>query len=137
MAFSLLLRAMLNFVGVAMLLPVLALVLNPHSTEGGGIIARIYTFLGFSSPRHFALTVCATVVLVIVVKSLLALWLARFERNYIYSLYSTLSRRLFTTYHARGLSFIKGKWIEVDHEKLDAAGQTHRHLRLFFAGHGF
>ena len=75
--------------------------------DGGGQLARIYTALGFTSPRSFALTVCAAVVAVIVLKCLTNLWLARIERNYIYDLYRTLSRRLYVTYHDRGLPFVK------------------------------
>ena len=106
-ACTLLLRAGLNFLGLAMLLPVLALVLDPGSLEGGGMLARAYAGLGFASQRSFALAVCAAVVGVIVLKSLLGLWLARVERNYIFALYRTLSRRLLVTYHDRGLPFVK------------------------------
>ena len=106
-AFTLLLRAGLNFLGLAVLLPVLALALDARSLDGGGQLARIYTALGFTSPRSFALTVCAAVVAVIVLKCLTNLWLARIERNYIYDLYRTLSRRLYVTYHDRGLPFVK------------------------------
>ena len=106
-ACTLLLRAGLNFLGLAVLLPVLALALDARSLDGGGQLARIYTALGFTSPRSFALTVCAAVVAVIVLKCLTNLWLARIERNYIYDLYRTLSRRLYVTYHDRGLPFVK------------------------------
>ena len=106
-ACTLLLRAGLNFLGLAVLLPVLALALDARSLDGGGQLARIYTALGFTSPRSFALTVCAAVVAVIILKCLTNLWLARIERNYIYDLYRTLSRRLYVTYHDRGLPFVK------------------------------
>lgn len=106
-ACSLLLRAGLNFLGLALLLPVLALVLDTRSLAGDGPMARAYAALGFSSPRSFALVVCGAVVAVIVLKCLVNLWLARVERNYIYDLYRTLSRRLLVTYHDRGLPFVK------------------------------
>ena len=106
-ACTLLLRAGLNFLGLAVLLPVLALVLDAGSLTEGGPLARVYATLGFTSPRGFALAVCAAVVAVIVLKCLINLWLARVERNYIYDLYRTLSRRLYVTYHDRGLPFVK------------------------------
>ncbi len=106
-ACTLLLRAGLNFLGLAVLLPVLALVLDAGSLTEGGPLARVYATLGFTSPRSFALAVCAAVVAVIVLKCLINLWLARVERNYIYDLYRTLSRRLYVTYHDRGLPFVK------------------------------
>ncbi|WP_418992808.1 ABC transporter ATP-binding protein [Alistipes sp.] len=106
-AATLLVRAALNLVGLAMLLPVLALTLDPRSLDGDGLLARVYDALGFASPRAFALAVCGAVVAVIVLKCLANLWLARIERRYIYDLYRTLSRRLFTAYHDRGLPFVK------------------------------
>lgn len=106
-ACTLLLRAGLNFLGLAMLLPVLALVLDPRSLSGSGPLSRLYAMLGFTSPHSFALAVCAAVVGVIVLKCLVNLYLARVERNYIYDLYRTLSRRLYITYHDRGLAFVK------------------------------
>lgn len=106
-AFTLLLRAGLNFLGLAMLLPVLALVVDPESIQGTGVMARVYSELGFTSPRSFALTVCGAVVGVIIVKCLLTFWLARAERSFIYDLYRKLSRDLLVTYHDRGLAFVK------------------------------
>ena len=54
-ACTLFLRAVLNMVGLAMLLPVLALALDPQSMEGDGWMATIYHQLGFHSTKSFAL----------------------------------------------------------------------------------
>lgn len=105
-ALTLLLRAGLNFVGLAVLLPVLALVLDPAGV-GGGHMEQVQAWLGIGSQRGFALAVCGAVVAVIVLKNLLNLWLFRVERNYTYDLYRTLSRQLYVAYHSRGLPFIK------------------------------
>lgn len=106
-AATLLLRAVLNLAGLAALLPALALVLDPTWPSGGGPLARAYALSGFASPRSFALTLCAAVVAAVVVKCLANYLLARIEHRYIYSLYRTLSRRLFAAYHDRGLAFVK------------------------------
>ncbi len=106
-AFTLLLRAGLNFIGLAMLLPLLALVLAPEGFTGDGPLKRVYEMSGLQSEHSFALAVCIAGVAVIAAKSLICLWLARSERKYIYELYRTLSRQLYTTYHDRGLPFIK------------------------------
>lgn len=108
-ACSLFVRAALNLVGLAMLLPVLALALDPDSLTGDGWMARIYAALGFRSTEQFAWTVAAAIVAVIAFKCGLNFILARIERRYIYDLYSALSRRLYTTYHRRGLPFIKSQ----------------------------
>lgn len=106
-ACTLLLRALLNLAGLAMLLPVLALVLDPESLTGNGPLARVYASLGFASPKAFALTVCGAVVGVVALKGWINFQLARIERRYIYDLYRTLSRRLYIVYHDCGLPFIK------------------------------
>lgn len=106
-ALTLFLRAALNFLGVALLLPVLMLILDAGSIHTDPRLAQLYAWGGFATDRAFVLTVCAAAVAIIVAKSLAVLWLYRVERNFIYDLYRTLSRRLFIRYHDRGLDFIK------------------------------
>ena len=107
MAFSLLLRAVLNLAGLAALLPVLALVLDPAWVSGDGPLARIYACSGIGSPRAFALTICGLVVLLILLKSAANHLLMRVENAYVFDLYRALSRRLYIAYHDRGLAFVK------------------------------
>ena len=102
-AFSLLLRAVLNLAGLAALLPVLALVLDPAWVSGDGPLARIYACSGIGSPRAFALTICGLVLL----KSAANHLLMRVENAYVFDLYRALSRRLYIAYHDRGLAFVK------------------------------
>lgn len=106
-AASLALRALLNLVGLAVLLPVLALVLDPAATTGDGMLAQVYAWSGIATPRMFAIVVCGCVVVLIVIKCLLVFYLSRMERKFTYDLYRTLSRRLYVTYHDRGLAFVK------------------------------
>ena len=105
-AATLVLRAVLNLAGLAALLPVLTLVLDPAGFEGGGPLARVYAWSGVASPRTFALAVCGAVLAFIALKCGVNFLLARAERRYIYDLYRTLSRRLYIAYHDRGLAFI-------------------------------
>lgn len=107
-AATLLLRAALNLAGLAALLPALALVLDPAWPRAGGPLARAYALSGFPTPQAFALAMCGAVVLFVGAKCLINFLLARAEHRYIYSLYRTLSRRLFVAYHDRGLAFVKG-----------------------------
>lgn len=100
-------RALLNFLGLALLLPVLLLVLDRGSIHTNRWLAWGYEWGGFTSERLFVLAVCGAVVSVIVFKSLLALALYKAERNYIYDLYSYMSHRLYVAYHNRGLAFVK------------------------------
>lgn len=101
------LRALLNFVGLAALLPILYLILDSEGIHNNPLIESIYTWGGFSSDTTFTVAVTAAMVAFIAVKCLLNLALYRFERDYIYSLYRYLSRNLYIGYFNRGLSFIK------------------------------
>ena len=106
-AVTILLRAILNFVGLAMLVPVLVLILDTDTIHTNRHLNAIYEALGFSSDSWFVIAVCAAVVMIIVLKCLINLGLYNTERNFIYDLYRYLSRRLYIDYHNRGLGFIK------------------------------
>ena len=105
--FTIFVRALLNFLGLAVLLPVLLLILDTESIRSVGTLQLIYDLCGFTSDRSFVVAVCAGVVLLIAVKCLLSLVLYRTERNYIYDLYRSLSRRLYVSYFHRGMGFVK------------------------------
>lgn len=100
-------RALLNYIGLAMMLPILLLILDPESITSTGSMSWLYRALGADSSRGFAVIVSLGVLGIICLKSLMSLWLYRIERNYIYDLYSHLSRKLYTAYFRSGLSFIK------------------------------
>ena len=100
-------RALLNFAGLAVLIPVLVIILDTEGIRSNRWLAALYDFGGFTSDRTFILTVCACVVAVILFKSLANLALYKIERNFIYDLYRELSRRLYVDYRNRGLGFIK------------------------------
>ena len=101
------LRALLNFLGLALLVPVLTLILDTQAIHQIDYLDQLYRWGGFSSDNQFVTCIALGVVLLIVLKNLLALGLYRTERNYIYSFYRYLSRNLYTTYYRRGLHFIK------------------------------
>lgn len=100
-------RALLNFLGLAVLLPVLVLILDTEGIHTNRYLAAAYRWGGFGSDGAFVVAVCATVVAILAVKCLLSLALYRVERSYIYDLYAYMSRRLYIQYHDRGLAFVK------------------------------
>lgn len=105
--FTILLRALLNFVGLAALLPVLYLILDSENIHSNRYLSEIYDTFGFGSDTSFVASVTAAMLLFITLKCLINLALYRFERDYIYALYRYLSRNLYIDYFNRGLSFIK------------------------------
>ena len=87
------LSALLDFAGLAALLPVLFFLLEG---KGGG-------------DRNAALLFCVAAVLFILLKNALVAGLSRFQNHYLLSLYRRLSFSLFTSYYYRGLLFIRSR----------------------------
>ena len=100
-------RALLNFVGIAMLVPVLILILDSDSIANNEQLNAIYINYGFTSHISFILAICGIAIAVIILKNVAILWMYRYERDFIYSLYKHISIRLYTSYFRRGLGFIK------------------------------
>lgn len=83
------LSALLDFVGLAVLLPVLYYLLE----EGGN--------------REVALSFSILAIVVVASKSLLITFFARYQNRYLLSFYKRLSFSLFSSYYKRGLLFIR------------------------------
>lgn len=101
------LRAILNFVGIATLIPILILIVDSDNIATTGYLSWLYNALHINSYQTFCIVICAGVVLTLVLKNIAVVYLYRFERDYIYSLYKHLSERLYESYYHRGLGFIK------------------------------
>lgn len=101
------LRAILNFIGVATLIPILLLIVNSDGISSSQHLYNLYKLLDVNSYGQFALIVCIAVIVVLLIKNISILLLYRSERNYIYSLYKNLSERLYVWYYHRGLGFMK------------------------------
>ena len=98
-AFSVLLRAILDFAGVAALIPILLVVVK----QDGG--------------RGMMLALCGAVLLFVLLKNALVAFLARVQSRYQLEIYREFSRRMFTNYYHRGLLFLKGKSsVQLGHE---------------------
>lgn len=106
-AATIFLRALLNFAGIALFVPVLVVILDSESISKEGYFRAIYDGLGFESYTSFAISITLGVVAVIILKNIVSLLLYRSERNFTYGLYKHLSERLYIGYHNRGLGFIK------------------------------
>ena len=105
-AITVLLRAILNFFGIAMLVPLLMLILDFEALQSNHIVRYIYDFLGCKSHSQFVIATALAIVGFIALKNMMNLWLYKYERNFTYDLYGNLSRRLFVDYYRRGLLFV-------------------------------
>lgn len=101
------LRALLNFVGIATLIPILTLMLEGEDVASNRYLGWLYEAVGAESYMSFVVVVCSAVVVFILLKNVITLILYRTERNFIYSLYKRLSERLYVAYHERGYGYVK------------------------------
>lgn len=99
--------ALLDFIGIAVLVPVLLLVLDQETTLSYPFVNRLYTNVGFQSFEQFTIAVCLSVVIILIMKSLLMLAISNSITKYLLSLYKYYSKRMFRTYMYRGLTFIR------------------------------
>lgn len=101
------LRAALEFISLAALIPVLVIILDSGWREQDTILARIYRSAEIADEKEFVLWVCIAVILVIVVKNVLSLMIMRAQNSYAMSLYRYFSQAVFASYCKKGLLFIK------------------------------
>lgn len=90
-ALSVLVRAILDFAGVAALVPILLAVMK----QDGG--------------RNNMLALCGVVLLFVMLKNGVIVLLARLQSSYQLNIYREFSRRMFVNYYRRGLFYLKEK----------------------------
>ena len=90
---TVLFSAILDFMGLAALLPVL------------------YYLLDTGSNPQVALQFCILAISVILLKSVLSVFFSRYQHKYLLSFYKRLSFSLYSSYYKRGLLFIREKGI--------------------------
>lgn len=99
-ALSVLLRSLLDFAGVAALIPILLALMKQDNMGRGAMLA-----------------LCGAVMLFVAVKNLLVMLLARVQSSYQLNIYRDFSRRMFENYYRRGLLFLKSKSsVQLGHE---------------------
>ena len=81
--------AVLDFMGLAALLPVL------------------YYLLDDGNNSHAALSFCILAISIILLKSVLSLFFSRYQHRYLLSFYKRLSFSLYSSYYRKGLLFIR------------------------------
>lgn len=96
---AVLVRAMLDFAGVAALIPILLVVVKQDDGRGK------------------MLALCGAVLLFVLLKNGLVVLLARVQSSYQLEIYRDFSRRMFSNYYHRGLLFLKEKSsVQLGHE---------------------
>lgn len=101
-------KAVLDLVGVAALLPVMLLVLDPAKLQDS-VLGRFARVVNFPIDGNFTLFVILAVILVLLLKTLLSLLIINYQNRFLLGLYRNLSSRLFVSLYSRGLLYIKNQ----------------------------
>ena len=98
-ALSVLVRALLDFAGVAALIPILI------------------TVFGEKTDVRTSLLVCGLALAFVLLKNVMVIFLARFQSGFLLHLYQVFSQKMFCNYYHRGLLFQKSKSsVQLAHE---------------------
>ena len=105
--FSVLLQALLNFIGLALLVPLLILILDPQSIGATSWTGKFRSGMNISNETAFVIIVCAGTGGLIIIKNILNLLINSFRVNYINRLFIYFSEKMYSTYFRKGLLFVK------------------------------
>ena len=104
---SVLLQALLNFIGLALLIPLLLLILDPQSIDSSSWVGRFRTEMHISNDTVFVVLICVGTGGLIVFKNVLNLFINTYRINYVNRLFLYFSEKMYTTYFRKGLLFVK------------------------------
>lgn len=100
-------RRLLDLIGLASLLPIIIIIINPSAVEGNALMAKLFQFIGLDSLAGFGFILGIFALVMLPLKSVLTIWLAKIQNSYLLSIYRYYSRQLYSYYHSRGLLFIR------------------------------
>ena len=101
------LRRLLDLLGLATLLPIIIVIVDPSSVEGESLMATLFDFVGIDNLAGFGVALGAFALLILPLKSILTIWLSNIQNKYLLSIYRYYSRRLYNYYHSKGPLFIR------------------------------
>lgn len=101
--------ALLDLAGIAALVSVMLMVLDPAVILKYPALAGIYSALGFRSADGLIIAVCAAALAVVAVKSILTLAISNAITKYQLSLFGHYSSRMFDICLSKGLLFIRSR----------------------------
>ena len=104
---SVFIMAIVDLVGIGVLLPILLLVFNEKIILENKYLALFYNWAGFDSIRTFVFFICFSVLIFSIMRVCLSVWLQYKQNQRLFSLSSYLSIRLYRCYYSKGYLFIK------------------------------
>lgn len=98
---------LLDLVGLASLLPIIIVIMNPSSVEGDSFMAQLFRFIGLDTLAQFGMALGIIVLVLLPVKSVVTIWLGNIQNKYYLEIYKYYSHKLYDYYHDKGLLFIR------------------------------
>jgi len=105
--FSVLLQALLNFAGLALLVPLLVLILDPQSISSASWAGKLRTGMHIGNDTAFVIIVCAGTGSLIILKNILSLLINSFRTKYVNRLFIYFSEKMYSTSFRKGFLFVK------------------------------
>lgn len=102
------LNRLLELIGLASLLPIIIVIINPDSISGShSFISRIFQFIGLDSIAQFGLVLGIVALVLLPIKSSIVIWLGNIQNKYFLEIYKYYSQWFYNYYHNKGLLFIR------------------------------
>ncbi len=105
--FSILLNSLFDILGLAALLPLFFVVLDPEGISNSGILLDVYESFGFTDEKYFIIFICSLIFIFVVLKNIMSLILIKYQTSFAFQLQRSFSLQLFKKYHARGFLYFK------------------------------
>lgn len=105
----LIVNSALDLAGLGAIIPLIFVVLEDDAVQNRDSIRMVYDFMGFTSESAFIITICATLLLLILFKNVLSLLILRMQSKFSFSLQEYFSKNLYRAFYAKGLRYFKGE----------------------------
>ncbi len=134
LSISVLVRAILNFVGLAILIPLMILILDSEGGNSHFVFSKLQIWLEIENEKNFYVAICIIIFGFIILKNILNVWLGTFQIKYVNLLFRYFSQKLYESYYNKGLLFIKNVYSSDLAHKINGVCYTlaQNVLSLFF-----
>jgi ABC-type bacteriocin/lantibiotic exporter with double-glycine peptidase domain len=106
-ALSSLLNSVFEVIGLAALLPLLAIMLDKSAVSTNKYLGVIYHTLNIKSHNHFVLIACGFIILFILFKNALSIAIQYFHANFSFDVYHQLTEKAYKHYLGKDFLYIK------------------------------
>jgi ATP-binding cassette, subfamily B, bacterial PglK len=106
--FSLLvISSIIEFLGLAMLIPLFTIIADTESISKIGIINRIYVFSGIQSIKLFSVALAITIGFVFLFKNFILMLIIRYQTKFSFKIYRFYATKSLEYYFKKGYLFVK------------------------------